>query len=115
MKINFSNLAKLFLAGVCFVAVGCTDYGQDIENLRGEMNDRFEELESNTIDPLKADLEKTKETLAEAQKAIADHATQHAADIAALQAADAALNEAVTKAANDAADKAVELYEKSKN
>ena len=53
MKINFSNLAKLFLAGVCFVAVGCTDYGQDIENL----NNRINALETETIAPLAADLE----------------------------------------------------------
>ena len=100
MKINFSNLAKLFLAGVCFVAVGCTDYGQDIENL----NNRITALETDTIDPLKADLEKTKETLAEAQKAIADHATQHAEDVAALQQADENLQKAINDAAKKAAD-----------
>ena len=59
MKINFSNLAKLFLAGVCFVAVGCTDYGQDIENL----NNRIDALETDTIAPLAADLESVKEAL----------------------------------------------------
>ena len=99
MKMKFSNVVKLFLAGACFVAVGCNDYGQDIENL----NNRIDAIEAGTIDPLKADLEGTKANLAAAQKAIQDHATQHAADVAALQAADAALDAAVKKAANDAA------------
>lgn len=66
MKIKFSNLAKLFLAGACFVTVGCNDYGQDIENL----NNRIDAIELNTIDPLKADLAAVKTDLAAAKEEI---------------------------------------------
>ena len=111
MKMKFSNVVKLFLAGACFVAVGCNDYGQDIENL----NNRIDAIEAGTIDPLKADLEGTKANLAAAQKAIQDHATQHAADVAALQAADEALDAAVKKAANDAAKALADLSAEMKS
>lgn len=66
MKIKFSNLAKLFLAGACFVTVGCNDYGQDIENL----NNRIDAIELNTIEPLKADLAAVKTDLAAAKEEI---------------------------------------------
>ena len=63
MKIKFSNVVKLFLAGACFVAVGCSDYGQDISNL----NDRVNALETNKITPLETDLAAVKADLAAAK------------------------------------------------
>lgn len=66
MKIKFSNVVKLFLAGACFVTVGCNDYGQDIENL----NNRIDAIELNTIEPLKADLAAVKTDLAAAKEEI---------------------------------------------
>lgn len=73
MKINFSNLAKLFLAGVCFVAVGCTDYGQDIESL----NNRITVLETKTIAPLAADLKTVQDDLKDAKKDLQDQIDIH--------------------------------------
>lgn len=63
MKINFSNFVKLFLAGASLLAVGCTDYGQDIQNL----NDRIDDLQTDVIDPLAVDLEAVKADLAAAK------------------------------------------------
>jgi len=63
MKTNFSNFVKLFLAGASLLAVGCTDYGQDIQNL----NDRIDDLQTDVIDPLAVDLEAVKADLAAAK------------------------------------------------
>lgn len=64
MKIKLSNFVKLFLAGASLLAVGCTDYGQDIQNL----NDRIDKLEAETIDPLKVDFDAVKADLAAAKE-----------------------------------------------
>ncbi|MBR1961933.1 MAG: hypothetical protein IKA26_03130 [Alistipes sp.] len=86
MKINFSNFVKLFLAGASLLAVGCTDYGQDIQNL----NDRIDDLQTDVIDPLAVDLEAVKADLAaaktdlqakiDANKALIDGLTKDLAD-----------------------------------
>lgn len=91
MKIKFSNLVKMFLAGACFVAVGCSDYSQDIENL----NNRVNLLESNKIEPLKTDLDAVKSALESAKTDLQGKIDANTTSIAEL---DAALEEA--KAAN---------------
>ena len=91
MKIKFSNLAKLFLAGACFVAVGCNDYGQDIQNL----NDRIDALELNTIDPLKVDLEAVKTDLAAAKTDLQGQVDANKGLIADLEDALAKANAAI--------------------
>lgn len=104
MKIKFSNFVKLFLAGASLLAVGCTDYGQDIQNLRDDMNDRFDALQTETIDPLRADLTQVQKDLAAAQEAIAAQQLKHDEDVKALQDADEALQKAIDAAAKKAAD-----------
>ena len=83
MKIKFSNLVKMFLAGACFVAVGCSDYSQDIENL----NNRVNLLESNKIEPLKTDLEAVKSALESAKTDLQGKIDANEASIDALETA----------------------------
>lgn len=83
MKIKFSNLVKMFLAGACFVAVGCSDYSQDIENL----NNRVNLLESNKIEPLKTDLEAVKSALESAKTDLQGKIDANEASIEALETA----------------------------
>ena len=107
MKIKFSNFVKLFLAGVCFAAVGCTDYGQDIENL----NNRIDALETDTIAALAEDLEKVKEALEGAKTDLQSKIDENKALINDLTDELAAAKAGITKNAgdieklNDAVDK----------
>ena len=87
MKIKFSNLVKMFLAGACFVAVGCNDYDQDIKNL----NNRIDAIESNNITPLKTDLAAVIADLEAAKSDLQDKIDANTATISELEAA---LNEA---------------------
>lgn len=87
MKIKFSNLVKMFLAGACFVAVGCNDYDQDIKNL----NNRIDAIESNNITPLKADLAAVIADLEAAKSDLQDKIDANNATISDLEEA---LNEA---------------------
>ena len=83
MKIKFSNVVKMFLAGACFVAVGCTDYGQDIENL----NNRIDALETDKITPLETDLAAVKSALETAKKDLQDKIKANADAIEELEGA----------------------------
>lgn len=93
MKIKFSNVVKMFLAGACFVAVGCTDYGQDIENL----NNRIDALETDRITPLETDLAAVKSALEAAKKDLQDKIKANADAIEELEGA---LTELEAKAAD---------------
>lgn len=90
MKMYFSKLAKVLLAGVVFVAVGCTDYKDDIDSI----NDKLEnDVIAGMIEPLKADLEKAVADLEAAQAALkSELTTKHDADVKTLKDADAALD-----------------------
>ncbi len=86
----FSKLAKVLLAGVVFVAVGCTDYKEDIENLDAKIEN---DVIAGMIEPLKADLEKAVADLEAAQAALkSELTTKHDADVKTLKDADAALD-----------------------
>lgn len=90
MKMYFSKLAKVLLAGVVFVAVGCTDYKEDIENLDAKIEN---DVVAGMIEPLKADLEKAVADLEAAQAALkSELTTKHDADVKTLKDADAALD-----------------------
>ena len=86
----FSKLAKVLLAGAAIVAVGCTDYKDDIASI----NDKLEnDIVAGMIEPLQADLEKAVADLEAAQAALkAELTTKHDADVKTLQDADAALD-----------------------
>lgn len=90
MKMYFSKLAKVLLAGVVFVAVGCTDYKEDIDNLNAKIEN---DVIAGMIEPLKADLEKAVADLEAAQAALkSELTTKHDADVKTLKDADAALD-----------------------
>lgn len=90
MKMYFSKLAKVLLAGVAIVAVGCTDFGEDIDNLNAKIDN---DIVAGMIEPLQADLEKAVADLEAAQAALkAELTTKHDADVKTLKDADAALD-----------------------
>lgn len=90
MKMYFSKLAKVLLAGVVFVAVGCTDYKEDIDNINAKIEN---DVIAGMIEPLKADLEKAVADLEAAQAALkSELTTKHDADVKTLKDADAALD-----------------------
>lgn len=100
MKFNFSNFVKLFLAGATLLAVGCTDYGQDIQNL----NDRVDKLETETNDKisgLQSDLKTVQDNLAKAQSDIKDQQAKHDKDVETLNGLISALDGKLTDAVAD--------------
>ncbi len=90
MKMYFSKLAKVLLAGAAIVAVGCTDYKDDIASINDKLDN---DIVAGMIEPLQADLEKAVADLEAAQAALkAELTTKHDADVKTLQDADAALD-----------------------
>lgn len=107
MKV-FSKLLSIFLVGMLLVQVGCTDYDEDIR----KVNDRIDELVSDQIDPLKADLEATKAALEGAIAAANAEIANNKAAIDALKKVDEEHTAAIA-AANKAIADAVTKFEAS--
>ena len=86
----FSKLLSMLLVGAMLFTVGCTDYDEDIKNLKQEVNDIVETLYNDEINPLKADLADTKANLEQLKQdledALAALETKHDEDIAAVKA-----------------------------
>lgn len=85
----FSKLLSMLLVGAMLFTVGCTDYDEDIKNLKQEVNDIVETLYNDEINPLKADLADTKANLEQLKQdledALAALETKHDEDIEALK------------------------------
>ncbi len=95
MKKNLFNITKALLLGLAFVAVGCTDYDEDIKDL----NNRIDQVIAGEINPLKADLEKSVANLTAAQQALATEIkAAHKEDIDALKASDETLKASIAEA-----------------
>ncbi|MBE6303314.1 MAG: hypothetical protein E7089_05205 [Bacteroidales bacterium] len=95
MKKNLFNITKALLLGLAFVAVGCTDYDEDIKDL----NNRIDQVIAGEINPLKADLEKSVANLTAAQQALATEIkAAHKEDIDALKASDETLKASIADA-----------------
>lgn len=86
-----SKLLSMFLVGAMLYSTGCTDHAADIKDI----NNRLDELVQNEIDPLKADLDKTKTELQAAIADVEDAIEDHAEDLAALESAVADAEEAI--------------------
>lgn len=97
MKKNFFNITKAFLLGLALVAVGCSDYDEDIKDLNNRIDAVTSQI-TGEIDLTKVDLEKTKATLAEAKDALAALQVKHDADINALKASDETLKSSIAEA-----------------
>ena len=86
----FSKLLSMLLVGAMLFTVGCTDYDEDIKNLKQEVNDIVETLYNDEINPLKADLADTKANLEQLKQdledALAALEAEHDKDIEALKA-----------------------------
>ena len=86
----FSKLLSMLLVGAMLFTVGCTDYDEDIKNLKEEVNDIVETLYNDEINPLKADLADTKANLEQLkqdlEEALAALETKHDEDIAEIKA-----------------------------
>lgn len=86
----FSKLLSMLLVGAMLFTVGCTDYDEDIKNLKQEVNDIVETLYNDEINPLKADLADTKANLEQLKQdledALAALETKHDEDIAEVKA-----------------------------
>ena len=86
-----SKLLSMFLVGAMLYSTGCTDHAADIKDI----NNRLDELVQNEIDPLKADLDKTKTELQAAIADVNEAIEDHAEDLAALESAVADAEEAI--------------------
>ena len=97
MKKNLFNITKALLLGLAFVAVGCSDYDEDIKDL----NNRIDAVTSKItgeIDLTKVDLDNTKKDLNSAKETLAALQVKHDADIAALKASDETLKSSIADA-----------------
>ena len=94
MKVKFTKLAALLLAGVALLASGCTDYEKDIQ----EANARIDQLNGNIAD--------ANQQISALQSAISSLQSTHSTDVAALNKAISDLESSLTALINAKADKA---------
>ena len=99
MKKNFFNITKAFLLGLALVAVGCSDYDEDIKDLNNRIDAVTSQI-TGEIDLTKVDLDNTKKDLNAAKDALAALQVKHDADIAALKASDETLKSSIAEANN---------------
>ena len=97
MKKNFFNITKAFLLGLALVAVGCSDYDEDIKDLNNRIDAVTSQI-TGEIDLTKVDLDNTKKDLNVAKEALAALQVKHDADIAALKASDETLKSSIAEA-----------------
>jgi hypothetical protein len=105
MKVKFTKLAALLLAGAALFATGCTDYEVDIQKVDKKVDElasgRVATLENQlaaleatlksdyeTIAAHKADVDKLNKTISDLEKALTEDLNSAKARIAALEAAD---------------------------
>ena len=108
MKVKFTKLAALLLAGAALFATGCTDYEVDIQNA----NKRIDELTSGKVATLEQQVAALQATVATLETA-----ADHDADIATLRSEMAAMKTALetdyqTKIANAVSDLTAKINQK---
>lgn len=107
MKV-FSKLLSIFLVGMLLVQVGCADYDEDIR----QVNDRIDQMITDQVNPLKADLDATKVALEDAIAAANAEIANNKRAIDALKKVDEEHTAAIA-AANKAIADAVTKFEAS--